>query len=143
MENFYQKQGQACREDPRAQGSAWEGRAGGARQWPWCSSRHNTVCRKAGGSLSGWAHVLWSPSPQGGCSQTLHQDQWLPPLVLRFRALVLRAVISDLFHRANAKPQSPYPEVGSHLGIRYPKELLNTLWNRSSNLFSKICFIYV
>lgn len=85
VRNFYQKRGQACREgpSPRVQGSAWEGRAGGARQGalvhlqPLSWVLHcNRVCKKAHGSPSGWARVLWSLYPQGGCSQTLHQDQW-------------------------------------------------------------------
>lgn len=82
------------------------------------------------------------PICTGGMFPNTPPGQPLLALGLRFRALVLRAVMSDLFHRANAKPQSPYP--GSGLTFRdhieYPNTLKNTLWNSSSNLFSKICF---
>lgn len=51
--------------------------------------------------------------------------------------------MSDLFHRANAQPQGPYP--GTGLTFRdqreYPNTLINTPWSSSSsNLCSKICF---
>lgn len=72
VRNFYQKRGQACREgpSPRVQGSAWEGRAGGARQGalvhlqPLSWVLHcNRVCKVAHGWV-GSGSV--EPIPTGG-----------------------------------------------------------------------------